>query len=58
VLAAVAALLVLLCAAWAIARARGVQPHWTLSLRHSTAEASHRVSATWAEFGDWVRLGR
>jgi len=58
VLAALAAVLVLACAAWAIVRARGVEPHWTLSLRHAMAEASHRASATWAELGDWARLGR
>ena len=57
-LAAIAAVLVLLCAAWVVVRTRGVEPHWTLSLRHSMAEASHRASATWAELGDWVRLGR
>lgn len=58
VLAALAALLLLACAAWAFARARAYEPHWLLSLRHAMAEAGFRMSATWAEFADWVRLGR
>lgn len=55
--AAVAALLALACAAWAIARLQAYEPHWTLSLRHAMAEAGFRASATWAEFSDWVRAG-
>jgi hypothetical protein len=57
VLAAIAALLLLACAAWAFARSRAYEPHWLLSLRHAMAEAGFRTSATWAEFSDWVRLG-
>jgi hypothetical protein len=57
VIAAVAALLVLGCAAWAIARRRAFEPRWTLSMRHAIAEAGFRASATWAEFVDWLRLG-
>jgi hypothetical protein len=56
--AALAALLAFACAAWGIARLYGFEPRWTLSLRHAMAEAGFRASATWAEFGDWVRLGR
>jgi hypothetical protein len=56
-IAVAAALLILGCAAWAIARGRAFEPRWTLSLRHAMAEAGFRVSATWAEFLDWVRLG-
>jgi len=56
-LIAVGALLVLGCLAWALARAYALQPRWALSLRHSLAEARLRVAATWAEFGDWLRLG-
>jgi hypothetical protein len=26
--------------------------------RHATAEAGWRTSAAWAEFTDWLRLGR
>jgi hypothetical protein len=53
----VAAVLVLACIAWALARRRAFEPHWLLSLRHAMAEAGFRLSATWAEFTDWVRLG-
>jgi hypothetical protein len=56
-IAAAAALLVLGCCAWAIARRRAFEPHWLLSLRHASAEAGFRVSATWSEFTDWARLG-
>ncbi len=57
-LAAIGAVVVLACAAWAATRLLAVEPHWTLSLRHAAAEAGVRLSATWAELGDWVRLGR
>jgi hypothetical protein len=53
-----AALLVLGCLAWAVARRRAFEPQWTLSFRHAMAEAGFRASATWAEFTDWLRLGR
>jgi hypothetical protein len=55
--AVVAAILVLACIGWALARRRAFEPHWLLSLRHAMAEAGFRASATWAEFADWVRLG-
>ena len=58
IIAALAALVVLACAAWAVARQRAYEPHWWLSLRHAMAEAGFRTSATWAEFTDWARLGR
>jgi hypothetical protein len=58
VVAAVAALLALGCAAWGLARRRAFEPHWLLTLRHAMAEAGFRTSATWAEFADWARLGR
>ncbi len=58
VAAALAALLALGCAIWGIARLQAYEPRWTLSLRHTFAEAGFRVSATWAEFSDWARLGR
>jgi len=56
-IAVLAVLLALGCAVWAIARSRAFEPRWTLSLRHSMAEAGYRVSATWAELTDWFRLG-
>lgn len=58
VIAALAALLVLACVAWAFARSRAVEPHWLVTLRHSFAEAGFRASATWSELLDWARLGR
>ncbi len=58
VIAAVAALVALACAAWAIARLLSFEPRWTLSLHHAISEAGFRASATWAEFSDWARLGR
>jgi hypothetical protein len=58
VIAALAALLILICIAWALARRRAFEPHWLLSLRHAMAEAGFRASATWSEFADWARLGR
>lgn len=57
VIAALAALLVLVCAAWGLARLTAFEPRWLISLRHSMAEAGFRASATWSEFTDWVRLG-
>lgn len=57
VIGALGALLVLACAAWALARRRAFEPHWWLSIRHSLTEAGWRVSGLWAEFADWVRLG-
>ena len=56
-IAVLAVLLALGCAVWAIARSRAVEPRWTLSLRHSMAEAGYHASATWAELTDWFRLG-
>ena len=41
VLAAIAALLLLACAAWAFARSRAYEPHWLVSLRHAMAEAGY-----------------
>jgi hypothetical protein len=58
VIAVLAALLVLACAAWALARRSAFEPRWLLSLRHAMAEAGFRASATWSEFADWARLGR
>jgi hypothetical protein len=53
-----AALLILVCLAWGAARWWAYEPRWTISLRHSLAEASWRLSTSWDEFSDWVRLGR
>jgi hypothetical protein len=58
VVVALAALLVLGCLAWAIARNRAFEPPWLLTLRHASAEAGFRASSTWSELLDWARLGR
>lgn len=57
VVGALGALLVLACAAWALARRRAYEPLWWLSLQHSLGEAGYRTSSTWAEFSDWARRG-
>lgn len=51
-LAALAALAV------ALLRWSAVDPPWLQRSRHATAEAGWRTSAAWAEFTDWLRLGR
>jgi len=57
-LAVLGAVAVLACVAWALARHLDFDPRWYRALRHSLAEAAFRTSATWSEFGDWLRLGR
>ena len=54
----VGALLAMLLALWAFARWWAWEPHWLGRWRHATAEAGWRASAAWAEFTDWLRLGR
>jgi hypothetical protein len=39
-------------------RALGVEPRWSLGIRHAFGEAGYRTAGIWAEFTDWVRLGR
>jgi hypothetical protein len=56
--AILAGLIALACLVWGVFRLRAFEPHWLLSLRHSLAEGGFRASATWAEFSDWIRLGR
>jgi hypothetical protein len=58
VIAVLAGLLALGCLIWAVARLRGVEPRWTLSLRHALSEAAFRTSEALAELADWARLGR
>jgi hypothetical protein len=58
VIAAAGALLVLASLAWGLARRRALEPRWWLTLRHAIAEAGYRSSAAWAEFKDWLRIGR
>jgi hypothetical protein len=57
-LAIVGGLLGLAGLAWGIERWGAWEPAWLLTSRHAVAEAGYRVNATWADFTDWVRLGR
>lgn len=43
---------------WLVAWWSAWAPDWLARWRHSVGEASWRTSATWAEFTDWLRLGR
>ena len=52
------ALLALAGLVWALARWGPWEPRWMLAARHAWGEAGFRTGATWAEFTDWVRLGR
>jgi hypothetical protein len=54
----VAGALLALVLAWAVLRAFSLEPVWLVRGRHSFAEAGWRVSAAWAEFRDWLRIGR
>jgi hypothetical protein len=58
VAAVLAVLLIFVCLLWGFARWYAYEPHWTLALRHSLAEAGVRLSSTWDELADWTRLGR
>lgn len=57
-LALLGGLLALGVLAWALARWWAFEPRWLLGTRHACTEAGYRASATWAEFSDWMRLGR
>jgi hypothetical protein len=48
----------LLLALLALARWWAWEPTWLARWRHATGEAGWRTTATWAEFTDWLRLGR
>lgn len=43
---------------WGLARSRGWDPVWSARMRHAWGEAGFRTTSTWAEFTDWLRLGR
>ncbi|MCW3013111.1 MAG: hypothetical protein JWO02_203 [Solirubrobacterales bacterium] len=57
-LAFVALLAALVAAVLGAARWWAVDPQWMQRSRHATSEAGWRTSAAWAEFTDWLRLGR
>ena len=62
--AAVLLLLLVACAravaarAVALARWQAWDPPWLARWRHATGEAGWRAGNAWAEFTDWLRLGR
>lgn len=58
VLAALLALMALGAIAYGVIRFTGWEPAWAPRARHAAAEAGWRASSTWAEFTDFVRLGR
>ena len=58
VVAALAALLVLACVAWGIARWAGREPRWWSHARESLTEVGWHAQASWSDFADWLRLGR
>lgn len=55
---ALALLLLALLLLWAFARWWAWEPRWLVRGRHAAGEAGWRASAAWAEFTDWLRLGR
>lgn len=57
-LVAASALLLLALLLWGWARMRGWDPTWLARRRHAWGEAGFRTTSTWAEFTDWLRLGR
>jgi hypothetical protein len=57
-LAIIGALMALAALLYALARWWAWEPHWLVRARHAGAEASWRASGSWAEFSDWLRLGR
>jgi hypothetical protein len=58
ILGALAAALGLVGLLAALSRALGLEPRWSLGVRHAFGEAGYRTAGVWAEFTDWVRLGR
>jgi hypothetical protein len=57
-LAVLAGLLAVAAGIWGLARWRGWDPPWVQYVSHAVSEAGVQAEATWAEFSDWVRLGR
>jgi hypothetical protein len=54
----VGALMLLALVLWAIARWQAYDPPWLARWRHATGEAGWRAGNAWAEFTDWLRIGR
>jgi len=51
-------LLVVAALLWGLARWLGVEPAWWQNVRRTLAEASWHAEAAWADFADWIRVGR
>jgi small neutral amino acid transporter SnatA (MarC family) len=54
----VGGLLAIAALVWAAVSWSAQEPEWMLRARHATGEAGWRISNTWAEFVDFLRLGR
>jgi len=57
-LLAFAALVLVVAVAVGVARAVAWEPSWAVRWRHAVGEAGWRAGAVWADFTDWLRLGR
>lgn len=57
-LAVIGGLMALAALLYALARWWAWEPRWLVRWRHAGAEAGWRASGSWAEFMDWLRLGR
>ena len=57
-LAILLGVLALCTLAFGVVRFFAWEPAWAVRLRHATGEAGWRASGTWADFADYVRLGR
>ncbi len=51
-------ILLTLLTLWILSRWRGWDPRWMRRWRHSVAESGWRISLGWAEFRDFLHLGR
>jgi len=51
-------LFLLAAALWALARWQAWDPPFMARWRHATGEAGWRAGNAWAEFTDWLRIGR
>jgi cobalamin biosynthesis Mg chelatase CobN len=57
-LAILLGVLALCTLAFGVVRFFAWEPQWAVRFRHAAGEAGWRASSTWADFADYVRLGR
>jgi cobalamin biosynthesis Mg chelatase CobN len=57
-LAILLGVLALCTLAFGVVRFFAWEPRWAVRFRHAAGEAGWRASSTWADFADYVRLGR